>query len=140
MAISQSIQDKVNYQNRTFKDLDLDFLQHPATKDVRKKVGESALKQSIRNLIMTNPRERLFQPEIGRSVYSMLFEPLLPITALEIQESIKDVINSYEPRVSLESVRVTENSRSDGYDVYISFSIINSEQTVAIDFFLERMR
>ena len=49
MAISQSIQDKVNYQNRTFKDLDLDFLQHPATNDVRKKVGESALKQSIRN-------------------------------------------------------------------------------------------
>ena len=140
MAISQSIQDKVNYQNRTFKDLDLDFLQHPATKDVRKKVGENALKQSIRNLIMTNARERLFQPEIGCGVYNMLFEPLMPITALEIQESIKDVINSYEPRVSLESVRVTENSRSDGYDVYISFSIINSEQTVAIDFFLERMR
>ena len=140
MAISQSIQDKVNYQNRTFKDLDLDFLQHPATKDVRKKVGENALKQSIRNLIMTNPRERVFQPEIGCGVYNMLFEPLMPITALEIQESIKDVINSYEPRVSLESVRVTENSRSDGYDVYISFSIINSEQTVAIDFFLERMR
>ena len=92
------------------------------------------------SFLLTSPVERLFQPGLGSGIYNMLFEPLMPITALEIQESIKDVINSYEPRVSLESVRVTENSRSDGYDVYISFSIINSEQTVAIDFFLERMR
>ena len=100
MAISQNVQDNVTYQGRTFSDLDLNFLQHPATKDGRKKVGENSIKQSIRNLIMTNPRERLFQPEIGCGVYNMLFEPLMPITALEIQESIKDVINSYEPRAS----------------------------------------
>jgi len=140
VAISQSVQDTVTYQGRTFSDLDLNFLQHPASKDIRKKVGENSIKQSIRNLIMTNPMERPFQPEIGCGVYNLLFEPMMPITALEIRESITDVINSYEPRVSLGTVQVSENSSMDGYDVYISFTIVNSEQLVAIDFFLERMR
>ena len=140
MAITQNILDNVTYQGRTFSDLDLNFLQHPATKDVRKKVGENSIKQSIRNLIMTNPLERPFQPEIGCGVYNLHFEPMMPSTALEIEESITDVINSYEPRVSLGAVRVTENSSMNGYDVYISFSIINSEQLVEVDFFLERMR
>ena len=140
MAISQNVQDNVTYQGRTFSDLDLNFLQHPATKDIRKKVGENSIKQSIKNLIMTNPLEKPFQPEIGCGVYNLLFEPMMPSTALEIEESITDVINSYEPRVSLGAVRVTENSSMNGYDVYISFSIINSEQLVEVDFFLERMR
>ena len=65
---------------------------------------------------------------------------MMPSTALEIEESITDVINSYEPRVTLGAVQVTENSSMDGYDVYISFSIVNSEQLVEVDFFLERMR
>ena len=140
MAITQNILDNVTYQGRTFSDLDLNFLQHPATKDIRKKVGENSIKQSIKNLIMTNPLEKPFQPEIGCGVYNLLFEPMMPSTALEKEESITDVINSYEPRVSLGAVRVTENSSMNGYDVYISFSIINSEQLVEVDFFLERMR
>lgn len=140
MAISQSVQDNVTYQGRTFSDLDLNFLQHPATKDIRKKVGENSIKQSIKNLIMTNPLEKPFQPEIGCGVYNLLFEPMMPSTALEIEESITDVINSYESRVTLGAVQVTENSSMDGYDVYISFSIVNSEQLVEVDFFLERMR
>ena len=136
MAISQSVQDNVTYQGRTFSDLDLNFLQHPATKDIRKKVGENSIKQSIKNLIMTNPLEKPFQPEIGCGVYNLLFEPMMPSTALEIEESITDVINSYESRVTLGAVQVTENSSMDGYDVYISFSIVNSEQLVEVDFFL----
>ena len=99
MAIAQSVQDNVTYQGRTFSDLDLNFLQHPATKDIRKKVGENSIKQSIRNLIMPNPLEKPFQPEIGCGVYNLLFEPMMPITELEIREIITDVINIYEPRV-----------------------------------------
>ncbi|SVD01461.1 uncharacterized protein METZ01_LOCUS354315, partial [marine metagenome] len=63
MAIySQTSKDITKYQGRSWKDLDLNFGINPATKDIRKKSGENALKQSIKNLLMTNRGERLFEP------------------------------------------------------------------------------
>ncbi len=49
---------------RSWSDLDLDFLAHPVTKDIVLKRDVEAIKRSVRNLIMTNPHERPFQPEL----------------------------------------------------------------------------
>ena len=141
MAIySQESKDIIKYQGRTWSDLDLNFGINPTTKDIRKKNGENSIKQSIKNLLMTNRGERLFEPEIFGGIYQYLFEPLSPFTAVSIKDSVTNVINTLEPRVVVREVTVSENSNQDGYDISIDFSIFNSEERLNVEFFLERLR
>ena len=77
-----------NRISRTFKDLDLDFGLNTVTKDVNKLTDAEAIKRSVRNLINTNHYERAFHPEIGRDGRSMLFEPMTPLTALNLQRKV----------------------------------------------------
>ena len=71
---------------------------------------------------------------------AMLFENITSITALSIQKSITDVIQNFEPRAQLQSVEVEENYQEDGYNVTITFYVLNITQAQTITFFLQRLR
>lgn len=126
--------------NRTYKDLDLDFLPHPIKKDIGKKVDANAIVQSLKNLILLNHYEKPFHPEIGSNVRKMLFEPVDSVTANLLSKEITDVINNFEPRVKLENVRVEENFDGNGFDVTMTFFIVNLPNPISVSFFLERLR
>ena len=79
---------------RLYRDIALSFETNTATKDVIVKKDVDAVKQSVKNLILTNHYERPFRPEIGSGVTQLLFEPLDPITA----QSLKRVIGPQVPR------------------------------------------
>ena len=123
-----------------YSDLDLDFLAHPATKDVVVKTGDDAIKRSIRNLIFTNFYERPFRSFIGSGVRQMLFENATPLTANYLSEMIRNVINNFEPRVSVLNVRVSVDEDRNGFNVELQYVIKNREQPVITNIFLERVR
>ena len=125
---------------RSWTDLDLDFLAHPVTKDIVVKKDVEAVKRSVRNLIMTNPHERPFQPEIGSGVRGVLFDLVGPTTAVVLQDEIRHVIQNFEPRVELVNVRVISAIDKNGYYVTIEFTPLNFPEPVTIEFFLERLR
>ena len=60
----------------TFKDLNITFKKHPVTNDIVVSRDESAIKQAIVNLLLTNKGERLMNPRYGSDIRSFLFEPL----------------------------------------------------------------
>lgn len=125
---------------RTFSDLDLNFIANPATGDVSRKYDENAIKQSVKNLVMTNHYERLFHPEIGSQVTGLLFEPFSPLLQVTLERSIVNTITNFEPRVQLLGVDIQLNE--DNYTVYVSitFKIINTERPLVVDFTLKRTR
>ena len=123
-----------------FSDLDLDFIAHPTTKDVVRKTGEDAIKRSVRNLILTNHYERPFRSYLGSNVRKVLFDNINPMTATTLINFIKEVIINYEPRVSLTNVDVSVSIYNNGFDVTISYIILNRSQPVTIKLFLERIR
>ena len=123
-----------------YSDLDLDFLAHPATKDVVVKTGDDAIKRSIRNLVFTNYYERPFRSFIGSGVRQMLFENATPLTANYLSEMIRNVINNFEPRVSVLNVRVSVDEDRNGFNVELQYVIKNREQPVITNIFLERVR
>ena len=84
--------------------------------------------------------EKPFHPEIGSNIRKMLFEPLDPITATIISREIEDVITNFEPRVDLKDVIVQENIDGNGYDVTVEFFLLNLEEPIIVDLFLERLR
>ena len=125
---------------RRWYDLDLDFTAHPVTKDIVLKRDVEAVKRSVRNLILTNPHERPFHPEIGSGITGILFENVSPTTAVVLQSEIRQVITNFEPRVRLIDISVLGDIDKNGYYVTIKFQVINIPNAVTIELFLERLR
>jgi phage baseplate assembly protein W len=126
--------------NRIYKDLDLDFGRNPITNDVNKLSDVEAVKRSVRNLINTNHYERPFHPEIGSDVRSLLFEPMTPLTALNLQRKVAEVLNNFEPRISLQQILANHNIDRNSYELKIMFYVVGSNSPVEVETFLERLR
>jgi len=129
-----------NTLTNIYSDLDLTFAPQPVTGDVSLVLDSRAVISSVRNLLLTNFYERLWQPGLGSNMTALLFEPMTGITATSISREISDVINNFEPRVNLNEVNVTSDEINNGYNVSLSFFIGNNVQATQITVFLERVR
>ena len=101
---------------------------------------EDAVKESIKNLILTNRGERLMQPNLGGDIQAMLFENITPSVITLIEDKVRDTIEINEPRAELVDVIVSSNIDDNQVNVKIVFYIKNVEQPIALDVFLERTR
>ena len=126
--------------SKIFKDLNLDFQQNTATKDIQKIKDIEAVKRSVRNLINTNHYEKPFHPEIGSNLRAMLFELMTPQMNHVISKQIENLINNYEPRCNLTEVFAQPMFDRNGYSVQISFYVQNYPDPVVVESFLERLR
>jgi len=126
--------------SRIFKDLNLDFQQNTATKDIQKLKDIEAVKRSVRNLVNTNHYEKPFHPEIGSNLRAMLFELMTPQMNHVISKQIENLINNYEPRCNLTQVHTQPMFDRNGYSVQISFRVNNHQEPVIVESFLERLR
>jgi len=125
---------------RQFKDFSFLFTSHPSSADIVKKTDEDAIKQSLRNLLLTKHYERPFHPEIGCQIHSLLFENWDPIIERTMQQTIIDVVNKFEPRVRLNDVKINPRPDENGIEVSIEFQLINSEKPVTLTTALTRVR
>ena len=123
-----------------YSDLDLDFIAHPTTGDVVRKIGDDAIKRSVRNLILTNFYDRPFRPYIGSNTQKLLFELATPITTNFLKDAILEVIENYEPRVRITQLLVQLDEDNNGYNVTIQYDILNRVEPAVITLFLERIR
>ena len=123
-----------------YSDLDLNFVIHPVKKDINILTSEMAVINSIKNLILTNHYERPFQPQIGSNVRRMLFENMDNITAITIENEIKQTIANFEPRASVSKIYVVADHENNGFNVALNFFVINRTTPITINFFLERIR
>ena len=123
-----------------YSDLDLNFVMNPSTGDINILTGEQDIKRAVRNLVLTNFYERKFNSIIGSDVSGLLFDLNTPFTPRYLKDAITGVINNFEPRVILQDVTVTDNSDNNGYDISISYIIINKNIPVVSTMFLERLR
>ena len=97
-------------QSRKFKDLDLDFGRNIVTNDVNTIEDVIAIKRSVKNLVQTNFYERLFHPELGCGVRQLLFENYSPLTSIYLRRKLEEVLVNYEPRISLTSIIINDDS------------------------------
>ena len=125
---------------RIYKDLNLDFQQNTATKDIQTLFDVEAVKRSVRNLINLNHYEKPFHPEIGSNLRGMLFELITPQMTHVIGKQISQLIQNYEPRCRLVQVATMPDLHKNGYSVSISFYVVNNPEPVIVESFLERLR
>ena len=125
---------------RIYKDLDLDFGRNIVTNDVNKLTDVESVKRSVRNLINTNHFERPFHPEIGGNVRALLFEPMTPLTALNLQRKVEEVLNNFEPRAKITQIIADPDIDRNAYKLTIKFYVIGITNPITVETFLERLR
>jgi phage baseplate assembly protein W len=123
-----------------YTDFHKDLTQSPVNFDLARKTDEEAVKESIRNLILTDRGERLFQPQIGSDIRKMLFDNVTPANIQFSKELIRNVINNYEPRANLISVDVYDGIDTLYLQIIITFNIINKIEPIVLTVTLDRVR
>ena len=137
---SENLSNNSKRATRIYKDLDLDFGRNTVTNDVNKLTDVEAVKRSVRNLINTNHFERPFHPEIGGNVRALLFENMTPLTALNLQRKIEEVLNNFEPRAKITQILADPDIDRNGYRLEIKFYVIGIQNPITVETFLERLR
>ena len=128
-------------QVRQYKDLDLFFTKRSRDRDVNVLTNITAVKRSVRNLILTNFYEKPFHPEIGCGVRSLFFENMTPSTSIAIAQAAEDVLVSYEPRAKVFSVEVEPDLDRNAYDMSVKFVVVNAAaELVELNVLLEVLR
>jgi len=123
-----------------YSDIPTNLDVHPIKEDIVLLTNETAVKRSIRNLILTDPFERPFNSGIGSGIRRSLFENIGQDTEFVITEKIKETITNNEPRANLINVKVKALIDENGYSATIVFSVLNSLTPITLDLILARVR
>jgi len=126
---------------KQYVDLDLFFGKKNSDRDINTITDIQSVKRSIRNLVLLNHYEKPFHPEIASGIRDMLFENITPIVGNVLARKVEDVINNYEPRARLISVRSLPDVDRNGYEIVITFYVVNAPtELIELSLLLERLR
>lgn len=92
-------------------------LQYPLVKTPRgimaQKKGIDQIKADLLQLLLTNPGERVMLPGFGTPLRSLVFNPNDATLEREARNMIATAINTWEPRVVVESIIVTSSFNNE---------------------------
>ena len=128
-----------------YKDLNLYFTRNPVTSDVSMVTDVQDIKRAVRHIVLLNPGEKPFHPEIGTGIRGALFENYTPPILQAMRDRIEAVVRRYEPRVTVREVSFgdLDSQRLDNNELrcQITFVINNVPQDVhEVDLMLQRIR
>lgn len=129
----------VTSRNKVYKDIDLTFSVKPSG-DVYKKTDAAAVKQAVKNLLLTNHSEKPFQPTFGGNLNALLFELVDAGSANEIRGAVIQAITRSEKRARVLDVNVNLRPESNSIGVQITFQVVNTEEVVTLQTTITRLR
>lgn len=126
--------------NYIFSDFDAAFGINPITGDVPIKTEVESIKWAIKSLVLTDHYERPFHSEIGSNVRGLLFENMDMLTSIILREDIAQLLDNYEPRISVTDVIVVPVPDQNSLYLTIIFVVRNTQQQLSVSVTLERTR
>jgi len=131
----------VNFQNTNFSDIDGSMMANPATRDIMRVQGREAIKNSVRNIIMTATFERFFEPGLSTFIGSAMFENWDIGNKLVAETELRSVLERYEPRVRLIKISLDNNHiDSNELGILIEVELIALNEYATINVVVERAR
>jgi len=90
-------------------------------------INNADVSQALSSLILTPLGSVPFRPDFGTDIENILFEKMGLLQADRIRSRILTAVQSYEPRVSINSVEVQPDYNNSTYNVYIYYNVIYDE-------------
>lgn len=129
----ESIKDVTNVNDLKYQDLKLDFeytytqnsefLKKNEIIDLKVDYDLNAIKNSLRNMFLTNRGEKLLNPYFGIGLANFVFDQVTQSTAKAIGDAILTNITTFEPRVQVNKVNVIANEDDNSYVINIILSV-----------------
>ena len=136
-----TVNSNIRARTKPYSDFDFVFKKHPITGDLPIKRDVEAVKQSVRNILLTRRGEKFFDPDFGGSLTEFLFENFDIVVEAEMEERIINTLKNYEPRVKVLNVEVSDLSYRNALSVKIEVEILSPENVITdIEFIIERLR
>lgn len=135
-----SVSTIIGSRSVEYKDIDLTFTNKSVSGEIYKKTSAAAVKQAVKNLVMTNFAEKPFNPNFGANIRSLLFELADEDIEEDIENNVISAINRSEPRAKILNVLANANPDRNAVDVTITFQVINTQEEVSLSIVLARLR
>ncbi|UOK16720.1 baseplate wedge subunit [Vibrio phage phiKT1024] len=88
--------------------------------------GVDAIKNSIRNILLT-PRGSLpGKPRFGSDIYKLVFSQLDALTESVAKNYINESLIEYEPRINIEDITLTKVEEFNKLIIQLSFSYVDT--------------
>ena len=140
IVVSRSREDKDIDLTFNAKFLGLDSDGSNLKADVFKKTNASAVKQAVRNLLLTNFTERPFMQRFGGNLSAMLFRLSTEIDDANLESDIARAIENYEPRAQVLSINTVVSPDNHDVRVTVRFLVIATLVQDTVELNLTRLR
>ena len=100
---------------------------HPITNDLMVIKDEDAIKRSVINIVNTIIGEKPFLNDFGSQINASLFELDTSLHYISIESQITSALNTYEPRIEIDEVKVNIDGENNEMSALISYNIIGME-------------
>jgi phage baseplate assembly protein W len=140
IIVSRTREDKDIDATFSAKFVGLDANGNNLRGDIFKKTNAAAVKQSIRNLLLTNFTERPFMHRFGGNLTDMLFRLSTEIDDANLENDITSSIQTYEPRAQVLSINSIIGADNNEVRVTVRFLVISTLQQDTVEINLTRLR
>jgi len=129
----------ITSRKNVYKDIDLSFAKRPSG-DVYKKTDAAAVKQAVRNLILTSDFEKPFNPYFGGNINSALFELFEDYDEDIVRDRITTAITNFEPRARIRKISIRPNPDYNVFKISIVFQVVSTSTLEELNLTLTRLR
>ena len=101
---------------------------------------EQDVHEAIWIILSTDWGERMMRPDFGAGLRSFVFGPLSQTTLQQVQTRVQEALVKWEPRISVEQVKVTIDPGNQGVlliAITYMVRVTNTLQNLVYPFFLE---
>tara|TARA_Y100000296_G_C5094042_1_gene216399 strand:+ start:446 stop:841 length:396 start_codon:yes stop_codon:yes gene_type:complete len=94
------------------------------------------IRQNLKNLLLTNPGERVMDTKFGAGLRSYFFEPMTTATYSNIAENIEQQVEKYMPFVEIEGINFSGGDDLAGtanvLAIEVAYKVIPTQTTDSI--------
>lgn len=109
-----------------FSDFVSPFDVNPDTGDIYRNINDFAIRESLKNILLTDLGERPFQPTLGGNIRQFLFENVDDKIVLRMKSAIEIAIHNHEPRVVLRDLSIVPDTDNNQVTITVFYTTINS--------------
>ena len=129
----------VSAREQQYKDIDLTFTAKPSG-DIFKKLDAADVKQSVKNLLMTNYTEKPFMQRFGGNLSALLFRLSTEVDDMNLESEIINAIETYEPRAKVLNINSVISPDNNDVRVTVTFQVLSTLQQDVVEINLTRLR
>ena len=107
--------------------------------NIKMESGPDNIEKSVRTILSTAKGERIMHPDFGCKIHDQVFSTLSPTTLNRIEDSVREALIQWEPRIDLEDVTARPDPKNPNrvlIDIEYWIETTNSHENMVYPFYM----